>query len=249
MSHAAEQPRPKSTKPIIALVVVIAIAVGLLIWGVTSRGGDTPDAGPTTTPVVTTTNSAVEPVAPARRRHRHPPDGNPSVAGCTAVTEGFVPDRFTIERFDADERVVALNLDKQGNIAAPPLNEPRMAAWWSGGPKPGADKGRAILTIHTYRTGNALGNEFFRDGQSHFQPGDLLKLHGPDGQVQCYEYSDAQKITVADYAEIADTSTMMYDPDGPPSLSIIICWDFEKATEVWNSRVFFNFTPVTVIAD
>ncbi len=150
-----------------------------------------------------------------------------------------MPDRYSIEALDVDEPVVALNLDATGSIAAPPLDEPRMASWWSGGPEPGSDEGQVVLTIHTYRNGGAVGNELFADGQPQLSPGDVLRLTGPDGAVQCYGFTDATKIAVADYDPDSD---LMVDFDGEPRLAIIICWDFDGTD--WDSRVFFHFDPI-----
>ena len=36
----------------------------------------------------------------------------------------------------------------------------------------------------------------------------------------------------------------MIDFAGDPQLLIIICWDFNKETEDWDSRIFFHATPV-----
>lgn len=244
MTHAAIEPKRNRTRLII-LVVVLVLVVGAIVFAVTRQDRDTPSQAPGQTataasPEVLVTPNRSMPAPPSAPASATSED--PRTAACTVVDEGFVPDRFTIERFGVDEPIIARNLDKDGNIAAPPLDEPRMASWWSGGPKPGDARGKAVLTIHTYRTGNALGNELYADGTSQFQHGDVIKLHGPAGQVKCYEYTGAERIFVKDYDP---DSTVMLDPEGPPSLTIIICWDFDRATEHWDSRVFFHFTPVT----
>ncbi len=253
VSHAAVEPRNNRTRLII-LVVAILVVIAVLIFALPRREQPT-----TTDPVPPVETASAENLASPLKTIGSPaqlssasatPSAAPSsaaadarLANCTAVTEGFTPDRYTIERFNVDEEIVALNLDADGNIAAPPLDEARMASWWSGGPQPGADRGKAVLSIHTYRTGKALGNELYADGQSRFQPGDVIKLYGDEGQVQCYEYTDAEKIFVDDYEE---DSTVMVDFEGDPALTIVICWDFDSSTEIWESRVFFHFTPVTV---
>lgn len=244
MSHSAVDPQPKRTR-LIAILVAVVVALGVLIFVLTQPGK--PQAGPPTTPAPSQLVSPNETLAPPPAPATPKPitsASDPALAGCTAVTEGFVPNRYTIERFGVDEPIVALDRDKDDNIAAPPLDEPRMASWWSGGPKPGADKGKVVLSIHTYRTGNALGNELYQGGASQFQPGDVLKLYGDAGQVMCYQYTDAEKIFIDDYDP---DSTVMLDADGAPALTIIICWDFIKSTKVWDSRVFFHFAPVTVV--
>lgn len=236
MSHATSDPKPARIRLVVVLAALLVV-IGLVIYALARP--DAPVAGPSASPVPTTSAPPVATAAPSSPSVTT----DPALAGCTAVSEGFVPTRYTIERFGVDEPIVALDLDDQGNIAAPPKDEPRLASWWSGGPMPGSEKGRAVMTIHTYRNGGALGNELFADGRSQFQPGDVIKLHGGDGQVLCYGYTDSLLLAVDDYDP---DSTVMVDFEGDPSLSIIICWDFEKLTELWLLRVFFNFKPVTL---
>ena len=232
MSHATAEPKPNRTR-LIVIATALLLVIALVIFALTLLNNPKDDSADNAS-----ISTAASPAAPVTRSST-----DPALANCTAVTEGFVPTRYTIERFGVDEPIVALDVDSDGNIAAPPKDEPRLASWWSGGPQPGADKGRAILSIHTYRDGDALGNEFFKDGTSQFQPGDIIKLYGDAGQVKCYSYTDAPKIQLSDYDP---DSSVMIDRDGAPSLTIIICWDFNASTEIWESRVFFNFVPVVI---
>ncbi len=172
-----------------------------------------------------------------------PPSPSPSPTGrCQAPSaEGFVPVRYEIERLGSDEKVVSLGLDPEGAIAAPPLDEPRIASWWNQGPRPGSDAGKVLLSIHTYRKGGALGNELYKGGKSALQAGDRIVLHGAEGQVACYEFVEAKKVFVSDYDP---NSSVMIDYDGTPLLNMIICWDYVKGSKAWNSRVFFYAKPV-----
>lgn len=88
----------------------------------------------------------------------------------------------------------------------------------------------------------ALGNELYASGKSALQPGDIVKLHGKNGEIQCYEFTEAPKIFTDEYDE---DSTVMLDDSGPESLVIVICWDFNKKTKDWDSRVMFQFKAVT----
>ena len=156
------------------------------------------------------------------------------------TAEGFEPVRYEIERFGTDETVVSLGLDADGYIAAPPKSEPRMASWWNQGPRAGVEAGKTVFSIHTYRNGGALGNQLFEGGQSALQPGDRIVLHGPEGQVACYDFLEAKKVFVSDYDP---ESNVMVDYDGDPLLTMIICWDHLKGTDDWDSRVFFYAAP------
>lgn len=135
-----------------------------------------------------------------------------------------------------DEPVVALGEDETGAIAAPPKGEPRMASWWKNGPMPADEQGRAILSIHTYRNGGALGNELFVNNGTPLKAGDVIALHDDEGNTACFEYTDFVEIVAAEYDPDSD---VMIDYDGEPSLVIIICSDFDWNTEIWNNRVLF----------
>ncbi len=148
--------------------------------------------------------------------------------------------RYEIERFGTDEKVVSLGVDADGAIAAPPKSEPRTASWWNQGPAAGAEAGKTVLSIHTYRRGGALGNQMFEGGQSQLQAGDRIILHGAEGQVACYDFVEARKIAVSDYDPQSDT---MVDFNGDPLLTMIICWDHREGTDIWDSRVFFYAEP------
>ena len=242
MTHAATPPQQNRTR-LIVLIALALVGIGLIAFAVLR--GMQPAASPSITPgpMSPSVGGTVDPTSGSPAASTTPSSAPASAPGdCAAPGAGFVPDRFTIESLGADEPVVALGLDSKGNIAAPPLNEPRMASWWNEGPKPGSDKGKAVLSIHTYRNGKALGNEMYAGGENQLKPGDLIKLYGPDGKVQCYEFTEAKKVWVKDYDPESD---IMVDFEGDPMLAIIICWDFNKGTEDWDSRVFFYAKPVT----
>lgn len=154
----------------------------------------------------------------------------------TTATSGFVPTRYAIPALAVDEPVVSLGEDADGHIAAPPKDEPRMASWWNGGPKPGSDRGKVVLSIHTYRSGGAIGNELFAGDKSNLTPGDTIKLSDDLGNVACYEYTESLKLLASDYDP---QSTVMVDENGPPMVAIIVCWDHVEGTDDWASRVFF----------
>lgn len=220
------------------LIVIVAgvVAIILVVAGglYFARPSDAPEAAPS----VSASPSGSESAATAPESTS--PEG--TAYECTTAEEGFVPVRYTFEgSMEVDEAVLALGEDADGNIAAPPPAEKRTAAWWENGPLP-ATQGKTILSIHTYRNGGALGNEMYEGGESQLQPGDLIKLYSADGDVACYEFTEAKRIMVEDYDPESD---VMIDFDGDPEVAIIICWDFnadaneEAGEDPWESRVFF----------
>ena len=81
--------------------------------------------------------------------------------------------------------------------------------------------------------------------------GDLARDDLPDlvqtgeGLVQCYEFTRSTKVWVADYDPNSD---VMVDFEGAPQLAIIICWDYNRSSGEWDSRIFFYGTPVSASA-
>lgn len=232
MSEATTNSNSKRNR-IIAISVAALVVLGLIIWLVFGRsGGDTAEP----TPVTTQSPSATAPASPSAS-----PSADPEA--CQPTTEeGFVPTRLVMTNPEADSPVLSLGQDSDGAIAAPPLDEPRTASWWNGGPTAGSQAGKVVLSIHTYRTGDALGNEMYADGESTLQPGDIIKLYGEEGEVACYEFVEAKKVWVDEYDPDSD---VMVDFEGDPLLTMIICWDFQSDTEEWDSRIFFYAKPIT----
>ncbi|HMR50308.1 MAG TPA: class F sortase [Arachnia sp.] len=224
------------------LVAVAVLLAGLVFFLSLPR---TPDALPasSTTPALSATPTApASPTASTSPTSAAPSPSVSEAATCTTAEAGFVPTRYTIASMGVDEPVVALGEDETGAIAAPPKDEPRMASWWENGPKPGDAQGRAVLSIHTYRNGGALGNELFRDdGTTPLQPGDVIALHDEAGNTACYAFSHFTEIVADDYDPDSD---VMLDFDGPPSLVIIICSGFEPETKIWRNRVLFYATRI-----
>lgn len=227
-----------------ALVAAVAVLVALLGWYVLRTPTTTQvEPAPSATIVVPTPVASPSPSTAASVVPISSPTPSPSPTGlCQAPnTEGFVPVRYEIERLGSDEKVVSLGLDGDGAIAAPPLNEPRVASWWNQGPRAGSDAGKTVLSIHTYRRGGALGNQMYEGGTSVLQPGDRIILRGAQGESACYEFVEAKKINVVDYDPASD---VMVDYDGDPLLTMIICWDYVNGSKDWDSRVFFYAKPV-----
>ena len=236
MSDAPEPYTPARALPSrrrtvsIVLTAVAVVVIATLIFFLTR-----PDAPAAIDP--TPSPSTSQPASPAASPEPSP-SSSPAIDGecVTTATAGFVPTRYAIPALNVDEPVLALNLDSDGNIAAPPKDQARTASWWNAGPQPGSDKGKVVLSIHTYRNGGAVGNELYEGGEPTLEAGDVIKLYDDLGSVACYEYTETQKILAVDYDP---ESTIMVDFDGAPMVTIIVCWDFDKATEDWASRVFF----------
>lgn len=221
------------------MVLVVAAVVWLVTRPQDAAVGPTPSPTPvTTSPSVPSTPAATPPPTSA--------EGTPAAryAECDPLdAEGFVPESFRMENPEADEPVLSLGLDAEGNIAAPPVDQPRTASWWNQGPRAGSEAGKVVMSIHTYRNGGALGNEMYSDAGPSLVAGDLVMLEDAEGRTACYEFVEANKVWVDEYDPDSD---VMVDFVGDPMLAIVICWDFDWDTEIWDSRVLFYAKPVTL---
>ena len=169
MSHAAAPRKNPYVRPVLlTLVALLAVAlIGVGGWMLFLQGAPLPIplGSPSATPSPQLTRS---------------PDPLPSAGECTTAKKGFVPTSFTMEGFDVEYPIMSLNVDENGNIAAPPKNLSHTASWWNAGPKPGSDAGKVVISVHTYRNGGALGNEMYSDDDGPaLQPGDIIEYR-PD---------------------------------------------------------------------
>ncbi len=228
----------KNRKVQIALAgVALAIALVLaLVWILSPKNA--PAASGSASPAASASPSG-EAIALGESQA---PVASPSTTCMAPAGNGFVPAKYAIEKIGAEADVIALDTDENGNIAAPPKDQPKTASWWDKGPAPASEQGQVVLSIHTYRNGGAVGNDMYSDEGPKLQPGDVLKLWDAQGNLACYEFVKAEKIALEDFDK---DSNKLVRIDGDPGLAIIICWDFQKDTEEWNSRVFFHFKPVT----
>lgn len=237
----------------LVIAAVVALVVALTSWMVTRSPGTTASPTPPPSPTASApeTSAAASPSPTPSPSPSSAPASvptaatsvDPALVGCQPLdAEGFVPSTYEMSNPPAQEPILSLGQDESGNIAAPPKDEPRTASWWNQGPRPGSDAGKVVMSIHTYRNGGALGNEMYAGGENQLRPGDLIKLKDDTGRTACYEFVEAKKIWVRDYDP---NSNVMVDHDGEPMLAIVICWDFDRATEIWESRIFFYAKPVS----
>lgn len=186
----------------------------------------------------TSTRSGSQPAtqttaAPSKARNGAVPEG------CSPTLEPISPTKFRIDSMDVTSQMLALGDDSSGVPAAPPLSDSRSVGWWTNGPKVGSSQGHAILTVHTYRNGGALGNQLY--SKQGLKEGDLVRMTDDQGTTQCYRMEKALKIWVKDYDPKSD---VLYTSEGAPRAVLVICWDFNWGTEEWDSRILFYLAPV-----
>ncbi|GAA1388228.1 class F sortase [Luteococcus peritonei] len=160
-------------------------------------------------------------------------------AGCARSHQPIVPTRIQLRSMDVDSPVLSLGLADDGTPETPPYSQPFTVGWYNRGPRPGATQGKAVLTAHTFSKGHALGNALAAsDG---LKPGAVIAMSDAQGRTLCWTVSGATKVWVKDYDP---NSTLIYDDAGAPQLAIVICWDYEKPTRYWASRIVYHAVPL-----
>jgi hypothetical protein len=162
-----------------------------------------------------------------------------TTAGCTVHPGPIIPARMRIARLGVRSPVESLGTDAVGAAAAPPKGWSNTAAWYNHGPRPGASAGRAVLSVHSYHWGTALGDRLV-DG---LHGGELIRLIGRDGRTACYRYDHSVRISVAAY-NADPASTVLYDDTGAPGLAIVTCAGYRWSTGRWTSRIILYARPV-----
>lgn len=248
-AHATGERRKRGVLPLLAglLALVLALVGGWMVYtkvmrpDVTKGGPAIPEYSPSATSKAPTKPAATTPRGSAIRSTTK---ATPAPAGCSSPTVGMEnPKTLSIPSMKVESPMLSLGLDDSGAAAAPPKSASHTTGWYNKGPKIGANKGNAILTIHTYRNGGALGNELNSD--KGLKPGAEVKVTDDKGTVVCYTVDRALKIWVKDYDP---NSNVLYDNNGKPQAVIVICWDFNWDTKDWDSRILYYLKPVAPAA-
>lgn len=241
---------PEFLKNRVVQVVLAVLAVAVVVVGAVFVLGPSGDrAGPAATaapaPDLTATATASTPAetpSDAESTPTEPPPPSPAPPTCTNFTGDMeTPTKFVVERMGVNSPMIVVGNDADGNPAAPPPAEPYTTAWYNRSPAPGTTQGNVILTIHTYSKGQALGNDLYgknglTEDKEGLQVGDLIKISDAQGRQVCYRYTGNTKVWVKTYDP---ASGVFHNPDGPPQLAIMVCWDFVQSTRVWDSRIIF----------
>ena len=116
--------------------------------------------------------------------------------------------------------------------ALTPPPDPREVGWWSGGARPGASRGAAVLTGHTVHTG---GGAF--DDLEALASGDRVRVWSGADQAT-YEVVSVDVLT---RGELADRSARIFDRSGPGRLVLITCEDWDGTA--YRSNVVVTARP------
>jgi LPXTG-site transpeptidase (sortase) family protein len=117
--------------------------------------------------------------------------------------------------------------------ALTPPSDPQQVGWWSGGARPGASQGAAVVTGHTVHTG---GGAF--DDLETLAPGDrvLVRAEGADLAYR------VRSVEVLSRDELARRSADVFGRTGAPRLVLVTCEDWDGTA--YRSNVVLTAQPV-----
>lgn len=212
-----------------AVVVAVAMAVGVAWWVVAHDEPTPPSAA-----------ERVEPTVPPSASPPSSPPPSPSTSpspdpACDDVSRAFAPQAITVPGVARGVAVVAPPRDVNGVPGVPPLSgDGKVVFAWDReqGIRPGDPKGNVLLNAHTWPDGSALGNRLLAD----LQAGDRIVVHGGRSRL-CYR--------VTERVEVPADQRMLryYKKDGPPQLAIVVCSGRRLGPGLWEKRTVWFASP------
>jgi hypothetical protein len=128
-----------------------------------------------------------------------------------AHPNGIDPERIVIPAIGVDADVIDLGLQEDGTMEVP--TDFAQTGWFDRGPKPGR-VGPAVIAGHVDdRSGPAV---FFRLRE--LEPGDLIEIHGEDGEVVVFEVRGSEQHAKDDFP-----TEKVYSGTPGPELRLITC--------------------------
>lgn len=124
-----------------------------------------------------------------------------------------VPTRITIPSIGVDAPVMQVGLASNGAIATPPLDQPNLAGWYSGGPAPG-EQGPAVVVGHVDGPNGA--SVFYRLGS--VKPGAQVRMDLADHRTAVFTV-----YSVEYYPKGSFPGNRVYGDYSRPGLRLITC--------------------------
>ncbi|MEU3611726.1 class F sortase [Streptomyces sp. NPDC006872] len=130
------------------------------------------------------------------------------------------PDRVRIPAIQVNAPVMAVGLDADGWVGAPPPEDPNLAGWFTGGVSPG-EKGTAVVVGHV---DNQLGPAVFY-GLGALKKGNRVEVARKDGKTAIFEIYGIEVFEKNNFP-----GDRVYASKGAPELRVITCGGgFSKA--------------------
>ncbi|MFD7336101.1 class F sortase [Streptomyces violascens] len=166
---------------------------------------------------------AQHPVAPRPVASPHPLPPSPAVS-------------LAVPYLGIKAPVVALGLDAHRHLATPPVDNPKVAGWYQGGPSPG-ELGTAVAVGHL---DTRVGAAVFA-GLKMLHPGRLIEVRRADGKIAVYTVD-----RIKTYAKARFPDKEVYGPTGRPELRLITCAGRFNAKTGYESNlvVFAHLTDI-----
>lgn len=160
------------------------------------------------------------------------PSDTPSDAPSTpaAPAPGVRPEVLVVPALAVQAPVTPIRTE--GGDLTPP-SDPQQVGWWSGGARPGAAEGAAVVTGHTVHTG---GGAF--DDLDTLAPGDQVLVRSASDDL-AYRVASVE---VLSRDELARRSADVFGRTGPPRLVLITCEDWDGTA--YRSNVVVTAEPV-----
>jgi len=171
---------------------------------------------PSARPAPATEHATGQAAAPARS-----PGGVP--AG------GLLPEVVVVPALDV--RAPTTPIRTEGGALTPPA-DPQRVGWWSGGARPGAAEGAAVVTGHTVQSG---GGAF--DDLETLSSGDRVVVRSGTEEVS---YT-VDTVEVLSRDELARRSAELFARSGAPRLVLVTCEDWDGSA--YRSNVVVTALP------
>ncbi|MEV0443272.1 class F sortase [Streptomyces spectabilis] len=186
-----EEERPRKRAPWGAMALVLLTGLALI-----RNGSGEFDVGPPQP-----ASAAAADRAPAEA------DGAPAPLAFSAA------DRVRVKAIRVDAPVMAVGLDAEGWVDAPPPDDPNLAGWFTGAVSPG-EKGTSVLVGHV---DNQQGPAVFY-GLGSLKKGNRVEVRRQDGRTAVFEIYGIEVFAKNDFP-----GHRVYGDTGVPELRVITC--------------------------
>lgn len=122
-----------------------------------------------------------------------------------------------------DVRAPVVPIQTERHVLVPP-SDPTSVGWWSGGVRPGAPNGSAVLTGHTVSTGGGAFDDLDR-----VRVGDPVTVATSTGPLTY----DVARVVAFPKRSLADHAERVFDQSGRARLVLVTCED-------WNGEVYLS---------
>ncbi|MFE6359097.1 class F sortase [Streptomyces sp. NPDC057806] len=191
LAEEEEQRKKRAPWGVIALVLLTGLAL-------IRNGSGEFDVGPP------------QPASAAAADSRVP---DATFAGTPAPLPYAVPDRVRIPAIQVDAPMLAVGLDAEGWVDAPPPEDPNLAGWFTGAVSPG-EKGTAVVVGHV---DNSQGPAVFY-GLGALKKGNRVEVARKDGKTAVFEIYGIEVFEKNNFP-----GDRVYGSKGTAELRVITC--------------------------